>query len=55
MTRNGESEVQKRKVYSAPRLKAHGSVEQVTKGLSHGHKLDATFVVGSEVVDLTFT
>ncbi len=47
--------MKKRAAYSAPRLIAHGSVEKITKGLSVGLRLDASFPVGTPVTDITFT
>lgn len=47
--------MKKRKGYSAPRLIAHGSVEKITKGLSIGFALDATFPRGTPITDIGFT
>jgi len=41
--------------YTAPRLVRHGSVESLTKGSSVGAKLDASFPVGTDFGDLTFS
>jgi hypothetical protein len=50
-----EMNTRKRSEYSAPKLIKHGSMSKVTQGLSMGSKLDATFPVGTEFGDLTFS
>lgn len=41
--------------YEAPRLKVHGSIEQITQGASTGSMLDAAFPIGASIDDLTFS
>lgn len=36
-----------KKVYSAPRLTVHGTIESVTQGLGHTKFLDYTYVGGT--------
>lgn len=45
----------KKRVYSIPRLTAHGSVEKITKGGSGTTYLDASFPVGTPFSELTFS
>lgn len=41
--------------YQKPALRAHGSVEAITKGGQDGNKLDADFNVGTPFGQLTFS
>jgi hypothetical protein len=45
----------KKTTYARPRLVRHGSVGSLTRGQSTGHVLDATFVVGTPIDDITFS
>jgi len=45
----------KKRVYSAPKLTSHGSVERLTKGGFGSDHLDATFPVGTPRGGLTFS
>ncbi len=44
-----------KKPYAAPELKVHGDIREVTKGGSSGRRLDASFSIGTEYGDLTFS
>jgi len=41
--------------YEAPVFRAHGKVEDLTKGGSNGTVLDQAFATGTPVSDLTFS
>ncbi|MCU0907230.1 MAG: lasso RiPP family leader peptide-containing protein [Rhodobacteraceae bacterium] len=43
----------KKAIYTAPVLRAHGSVESVTKGGACGRALDADFPIGTPFDQLT--
>lgn len=46
--------MQKRNVYSTPRLTRHGSVEKITHGMSLGQSTDMAFPIGTPKSSLTF-
>ncbi|WP_237072540.1 lasso RiPP family leader peptide-containing protein [Pseudaestuariivita rosea] len=41
--------------YEAPKLVAHGSIEKITHGGSHGGVTDANFTRGTPIDDITFS
>lgn len=41
--------------YEAPKLREHGSIEQITHGGADGSSLDANFTAGTPRGDLTFS
>ncbi len=45
----------KKAKYIKPKLKAHGSVEDLTHGGTTGRKLDADYPSGTDYGDLTFS
>jgi len=47
--------MEKKSAYVKPELKAHGSVEEVTKGGVHGDFTDAAFSSNTPRGDLTFS
>lgn len=46
---------EQREKYETPKLGSHGSISALTKGLSTGSFLDANFLRGTPVEDLTFS
>ena len=44
-----------KKIYSSPTLIVHGDVSEITKGLSEGQRLDASFPVSTAKSALTFS
>jgi hypothetical protein len=41
--------------YEAPRIEDHGDLAELTAGKNHGSKLDATFVEGTPIDEVTLT
>jgi hypothetical protein len=47
--------VTEKKVWAMPKLTVHGSIDEITLGLSDGDSLDATFPIHTPKRNLTFS